>query len=254
MLWGMDARVRELISEVAAKYGQPEEVAEANRRIREGAGLTAPEQTLVNFYYPFPCRVLDVGCGAGRVAIALGRQGHRVTGIDIAPPVIAAARRNAIEQGVRVDFKLTDGLKLDFADDSFDLVVVFSQTIEHLPGRASRVAFLREVARVLAPAGFLFLSAHDRYHPSMSALRPVFEVIEAPDAEEGDVRLSDVQGVQSKGWAFMHYSTPDELRGELTEAGFHVWQLARHSELGGEPELDRLFYVVCSHQPLDASA
>jgi hypothetical protein len=49
----------------------------------------------------------------------------------------------------------------------------------------------------------------------------------------------------------MHYSTPDELRDEITGAGFHIWQLARHSELGGESERDRLFYVVCSPQPLD---
>jgi SAM-dependent methyltransferase len=253
----MDAKVRELLAEVAVKYSQPEEVAEMNRRMHKGAGLIPPEQILLNYYYPFPCRVLDVSCGTGLQAIALARQGHKVTGVNLAASLVGQARRNAVQQGVGVTFKRIDDLKLDVDDASFDLAVIFSQKIQHLPGRSTRVAFLREIARILVPAGFVFLSAHDRYHPTMNDLCPSFESIAKPDgeegeeAEEGDVYLLNLHGVESKGKAFFHYSTPDELRVEVTEAGLHVWQVARHSELGGEPGMDRLFYMVAARQPFD---
>ena len=249
----MGSNVNEILTEVAQKYSQPEEIEEFNRIFAENIGLTVPEQTLLGLYFPYPCRVLDIGSGAGREAIALAKQGYRVTGIDIAKPLVAAARRNAINENARVSFLETDGLNLDMPEKSFDLVVIFSQTIEHVPTRQARISLLKEARRVLAPNGFLFITAHDRYHPTMSELRPAFDVVDSPEAEEGDVFLKSVQGVRSAGKAFMHYSTPEELKVELTEAGFNVWQLARHSELGGEPGRDRLFYVVCSSQPLDTA-
>jgi 2-polyprenyl-3-methyl-5-hydroxy-6-metoxy-1,4-benzoquinol methylase len=249
----MNTRVKELLAEVANKYSQPEEIAVMNDRVKNGARLSLPEQTLVNFYFPFPCRVLDVGCSVGREAIALAKQGYRVTGVDISPTLIEVARRNAIEQGARVTFKRTDGLAIDGQDSSFDLAIILSQTIEHLPGRENRIALLKEIKRIITPSGFLFISAHDRYHPSMNELRPTFQLSKEDDAEEGDVFLISLHGVQSSGRAFMHYSKPDELRAELKDAGLHIWHMARHSELGGEPGMDRIFYMVCSPQSLEYS-
>ncbi|MBN2380194.1 methyltransferase domain-containing protein [candidate division WOR-3 bacterium] len=249
----MGLNVSEILAEVARKYSQPEEVEEMNRLFSEKSGLITPEQTLLGLYFPYPCRVLDIGCGVGREAIALAKQGYRVTGIDIAKPLVVAARRNAITENARINFQETDGLYIDMPEKSFDLVVIFSQTIEHVPTRSARITLLREARRVLVPNGFLFISAHDRYHPTMSALRSVFEIINDSGAEEGDVYLKNIQGIASAGKAFMHYSTPSEMRSELADAGFNVWQFARHTDLGGDAGMDRLFYMVCSSQSLEST-
>ena len=45
-------------------------------------------------------RVLDVGCGYGRIAVPLARAGFDVTGLDIAPNLVRAARREAARRGV----------------------------------------------------------------------------------------------------------------------------------------------------------
>ena len=48
---------------------------------------------------PEASRVLDVGCGYGRIAVALAAVGHRVTGVDIAPALMTEARRRAGGRG-----------------------------------------------------------------------------------------------------------------------------------------------------------
>jgi SAM-dependent methyltransferase len=68
-------------------------------------------------------RVLDLGCGAGQIAIPAAKAGAEVTGIDIATNQIEAARAQAAAAGLTVRFEEADAEELPFADDSFDLVV-----------------------------------------------------------------------------------------------------------------------------------
>ena len=66
---------------------------------------------------------LDVGCGTGFLTFELAARGHRVTGIDFAPAMIAEARRKAAERGATVRLEEGDAEQLQFADASFDLVI-----------------------------------------------------------------------------------------------------------------------------------
>jgi ubiquinone/menaquinone biosynthesis C-methylase UbiE len=66
---------------------------------------------------------LDAGCGTGFLSLALAARGHRVTGVDFAPAMLAEARRKAAEGGAAVRFEEADAEQLPFASGSFDLVV-----------------------------------------------------------------------------------------------------------------------------------
>lgn len=91
-------------------------------------------------------RVLDVGTGTGRAAIALARAGAIVTGIDASREMLAVAERRATEEGVAVSFRQGDAHRLDVPDRSFDAVVCL-RVLMHTPDwRAS----LRELCRVAA--------------------------------------------------------------------------------------------------------
>ena len=67
--------------------------------------------------------MLDVGCGAGQIAIPAARAGVNVTGVDIATNSILEARARSAGEGVSVQFEEGDAEQLPYPDASFDTVV-----------------------------------------------------------------------------------------------------------------------------------
>lgn len=94
-------------------------------------------------------RVLDVACGTGNASIPAARTGASVTGLDLTPELLDAARRNADRSGVEVTWTRGDAEELPFDDDEFDVVLstfgcMFAPRHEVVAG---------ELARVLRPGG-----------------------------------------------------------------------------------------------------
>ncbi|MBD0330832.1 MAG: methyltransferase domain-containing protein [Thermoleophilia bacterium] len=86
-------------------------------------------------------RVLDAGCGAGRVALALQERGHEVVGIDVSPGAVEVARR----RGVR-DVRLLGFERVDASLGRFGTVVLFGNNFGLFGGEASAVRLLRRLA------------------------------------------------------------------------------------------------------------
>lgn len=68
-------------------------------------------------------RMLDVGCGAGQIAIPAARAGADVTGLDLASNLIEQAQARAAKEGVAVRFDVGDAEMLPYKDGVYDLVV-----------------------------------------------------------------------------------------------------------------------------------
>lgn len=94
---------------------------------------------------------LDAGCGTGFLSFELAARGHRVIGIDLAPAMLAEARRKAAERGVAVRFDEADAEHLPFTAGSFDLVVS-RHVLWTLPHPDAAIG---EWTRVLRPGGRL---------------------------------------------------------------------------------------------------
>jgi len=107
--------------------------------------------------------VLEVAIGTGR-NLAFYPAGCRLTGVDISPAMLDIARRTAASLGMDVDLRVGDGQALEFADATFDTVVI-TVGLCTIPDDARAIA---EAARVLRPGGLLLLLEHVR-----SALAPV---------------------------------------------------------------------------------
>ena len=104
------------------------------------------EQQIATFLAPLEGRrVLDVGTGAGRAAIALAKRGAQVTGVDASAEMLAVAERRAEQSGVRVEFVRDDAHHLSFADRAFDSVVCL-RVLMHTPDWKRSLAELCRVA------------------------------------------------------------------------------------------------------------
>ncbi|MFE7759075.1 class I SAM-dependent methyltransferase [Streptomyces sp. NPDC057429] len=97
-------------------------------------------------------RILDAGCGTGRIAIRLAELGHSCTGVDVDSSMLAVARRDAPTQ----EWLLGDLARLDALGlhPGFDLVLAAGNVIPLLaPG--TEAAVVRQLAGVLRPGGLL---------------------------------------------------------------------------------------------------
>jgi SAM-dependent methyltransferase len=108
-------------------------------------------------------RLLDVGAGTGQSRRLYCQTVGEYVGIDLSPVAVAKAQRRFPESSWHV----ADACRLDFDDESFD-VVAFSSVLHHIPdfGRA-----LTEAFRVLRPGGQVFAFDPNLLNPAMALLR-----------------------------------------------------------------------------------
>jgi SAM-dependent methyltransferase len=103
-------------------------------------------------------RVLELGCGAGRLTGYLAEMARTVHGIDLSPDMVAYSR----QRYPRASFSEGDLRDLSaIGDGSWDAVVAAYNVIDVLSDGA-RAELLDEIARVLAPGGLLVMSSHNR--------------------------------------------------------------------------------------------
>jgi len=95
-------------------------------------------------------RILDAGCGTGRVAIELARRGYDVVGIDVEPAMLDTARAKAPE----LPWILGDLSDAELPASSFDLVVAAGNVMIFVQ-LGTEGAVVKNLARVLVPGGLL---------------------------------------------------------------------------------------------------
>lgn len=103
-------------------------------------------------------RVLDVGCGPGRHALALARRGIEVVGVDRSPDFLRLAREAAETEGLPVTFVELDVRDLAF-EEEFDAAICLCQGGFGLLGGRAEPDVFRRIAAALRPGGRLALSA-----------------------------------------------------------------------------------------------
>lgn len=113
-------------------------------------------------------RALDVGCGAGGTVAALAQRGWQVTGVDIAPRAIEAARKVVAARGLEAELQVAHSARLELKQ-RYDLVLCSFA----LPTtREEQHTFYRLASQALTPGGTILIKDFDASMKRVEAFAP----------------------------------------------------------------------------------
>jgi len=133
------------------------ELTPKNLALRKKPEYTRKELNYLKKILTKKQKVLDLGCGYGRFAIPLKKQGYNIEGIDITPVLIKKARQDARKQHLKINFKIGDMRKLPYNPESFDVILCMWSAFSELIKKSEQLKALREMIRVLKKKGFSFI-------------------------------------------------------------------------------------------------
>ena len=193
---------------------------------------------------PVSATVLDLGCGFGRHSVALARLGYGVTGVDLSPPMLAAAKKLAGERGANATF-----IRRDLRDlvglGPFDGCVSLYTVLGYFDDEANE-AVLRSIRDLLAPGApflvdidnplaFVHRMPYETWREGPFGVRlertrydAVYgraiteRMLVSPDGRKEELPTSSVQ-----------LYTPSELRRRLEACGFELEAI--YGALADEP-------------------
>ena len=196
-------------------------------------------------------RVLDVGCGPGRHAHALGRQGIEVVGVDVSERFVALAAEGAPPG---VSFRHGDARALAF-DGEFDAAISLCQGALGLGGPDAALTADRDVlggmARALRPGGRLAATAFSAYF-QVRYLEDTDDFDAATGVNHERTTLRSEAGVDAVHDLWTTCCTPRELTLLAEEAGLFVraiWSVSPGAYAERAPDLDSHEFLLVAERP-----
>jgi SAM-dependent methyltransferase len=180
---------------------------------------------LVESYFPEAGRLVDLGCGTGRLLIPRAQRGFSVLGVDLSPEMLKVAREKARQAEIDLPLIQANLVELDCVrDEVFDYAACLFSTLGMISGADNRRRALAHMIRILKPGGRFILHVHNLwFHLGTSAgrrwlWRDRWSRLRHDD-EFGDFEMPAHDGIA--GLALHHFSRREILR-ELRAVGFRI--------------------------------
>jgi SAM-dependent methyltransferase len=167
-------------------------------------------------------RVLDVGCGAGRVALHLQRRGHDVVGIDLSPLAVKVSRL----RGVR-DARVLPATGPFRGLGRFDTIVMLGNNFGLLGGPREGRRLLRRFAAITNPAARILASSNDPYRTRNPAHLAYHRLNRRRGRMAGQLRIRARFTTHATPWFDYLIVSPQEMRALLEGTGRGVGRLFR---------------------------
>ena len=187
--------------------------------------LATIDQQFVLEHCKPPGRIIDLGCGTGRLAITLAQHGFHPVGVDLAPEMLKVLGEKAAALGLAIPCVCANLVQLDmFADQSFDHAACLFSTLGLVVGAEARRQVVLHAYRLLRPGGVFVLHVHNRWFNAWTAPGRKLLVKEMLGSwlgrnGSGDYEMPPHQGV---GRLTMHMFTRREIVRLLHSCGFEI--------------------------------
>jgi SAM-dependent methyltransferase len=177
-----------------------------------GSFLLTRDLAFVRENLPHPGKMIDLGCGTGRLSVPLAQAGFEVVAVDLSEEMLAIVNEKARLANVR---------------GSFDFAACLFQTLGMIAGDEARRRVVHHAYRLLHPGGMFILHVHNRWfnawtrHGRRLLLCDLWNSL-LGGQQPGDYVMPPHQGI---GPMPMHLFTRREVRALLVEAGFTVREI-----------------------------
>ncbi len=211
-------------------------VVETYAKAAAELGLWESEEKVFTKLFGRGDSLLELGCGAGRIAFGLHELGYQnLLATDYSKAMVKRARELANTLEFRIPFRVCDATKLEFEADVFDGAIFGFNGLMQIPGAARREEALSEIHRVIRPGGWFVFTSHDRecspYRDFWAAEKLRWEYgTQKPELDD----FGDRAEASEEGAHFMHVPTVDELKAVVEKVGFRLEATAMRSELAIE--------------------
>lgn len=217
-------------------YFDSESVVDGYARASADLGLWESEEKVFTRLFAKEDSLLELGCGAGRIAFGLHELGYKhLLASDYSKSMVQRARDLSNTLEYRIPFRVCDATNLEFEDNVFDGAIFGFNGLMQIPGSAQRECALTEIFRVIRPGAWFAFTSHDRERSPHQD----FWSAEKLRWEHGTHKsylddFGDRAEPSSDGFHFMHVPTVNELQPILEKVGFRLEATVMRSELATE--------------------
>jgi SAM-dependent methyltransferase len=128
--------------------------------------LVKVDQQFAERHFDRPGRLIDLGCGTGRLLLPFARRGFWALGLDLSEEMLAVAGAKAAAANLPVHLLKANLVELDaLRDATFDYAGCLFSTLGMVAGAAERRRVVAHVFRLLRPGGRFVLHVHNRWFP-----------------------------------------------------------------------------------------
>ncbi len=211
----------------------------------DSVGLWASEKMLIERYIPKTAKVLELGCGAGRIAIGMARLGYEnIYASDFSTNMVDVAKQLAERDSLNVEFSVQDATAISLPDETFDVVIFGFNGLMQIPKHQNRFKAMCEIHRVLKEDGLLIFTTHDRALTAdyWNAERKIW-------SSGGNSKLLDEFGDKcyegEHGEIFIHSPDAAEVERLLKFSGFDIVFESVRSDIAEENSAVKDFSDEC---------
>ena len=222
--------------ETVLKYFDSESVVEHYAKAAERLGLWQSEEKIFTRVFEPSDSLLELGCGAGRIALGLNELGFiNIMATDYSREMIKRARHLSTLLEYNIPLRVCDATDLEFDDNVFDGAIFGFNGLMQIPQAAQREQALSEIYRVIRPGGWFVFTSHDRDrspHRSfwIQEQRRWAEANQSTDLDD----FGDRTEATGDGHHYMHVPSVQEMEAVLARVGFRVEATVMRSQLAHE--------------------